>query len=233
MEDFLKDELTIIIPVREGSTRIKDKIYLEIEDNISLLEFKINELISLNQRLNIVVSSNSENVKNIANNLGVNYHERDSYLCEGHKASFSEVICGIVKHIETEHFAWCTVVVPFMSNSMFEKCFRDYYTNVIKNKNYDSLVSVNLLKEYLWWQDKPLNYQADKNHTISQELPDIFKVTNGLYMRNKSSTLKEGYFLGPKPYKSVLPKVAGIDIDEYEDFEFAKGMLPIYKKNYR
>jgi N-acylneuraminate cytidylyltransferase len=233
MQDFLKNDLTIVIPVREGSTRVKDKIYLEIEDNVSLLEFKINELISLNRELNIVVSSNSENIKNISKNLGVHYQERDPYLCKGHIATFSEVILGVVKDIKTEHFAWCTVVVPFMSQAMFEKCFNDYYKHVVLNKSYDSLVSVNLLKEYFWEEDKPLNYQADKNHTISQELPDIYKVTNGLYMRDKKSTLDEGYFLGPKPYKTILPKVAGIDIDEYEDFEFAKAMLPIYKQNYR
>lgn len=233
MENFLKDELTIIIPVREGSTRVKDKIYLEIEDGVSLLEWKISELLNYRKDLNILISSNSENVKAIAKNLGVGYHERDPYLCKGHIASFSEVITGIVKDIDTKHFAWCTVVVPYMSKSMFQQCFEDYFNHVIKNYSHDSLVSVNLLKEYFWLEDKPLNYKADKNHTISQELPDIFKVTNGLYMRDKLSTLEEGYFLGPKPYKSVLPKVAGIDIDEYEDFEFAKAMLPIYKETYR
>lgn len=231
MEKFLKNELTIVIPVREGSSRVKDKIYLEIEENVSLLEWKINELKSLN--LNIVVSSNSENVKSIANNLGVNYHERDTYLCKGHDATFSEVITGVVKDIYTTHFAWVTVVVPFMSKEMFYKCFNDYHQNVLINQTHDSLVSVNLLKEYLWREDEPLNYKADKNHTISQELPNIYKVTNGLYMRDKTSTIEDGYFLGNNPFKTVLPKVAGIDIDEYEDFEFSKAMLPIYKEKYQ
>jgi len=233
MEDFLKDELTIIIPVREGSTRVKNKIYLEIENGVSLLEWKINELLNFRKDLNILISSNSENVKSVAKNLGVGFHQRENYLCKGHIASFSEVITGIVKDIQTKHFAWCTVVVPFMSKGMFQQCFKDYFNHVIKENTYDSLVSVNLLKEYLWLEDRPLNYQADSNHTISQELPNLYKVTNGLYMRDKTATLDQGYFLGPNPFKTVLPKIAGIDIDEYEDFEFAKALLPIYNEGYR
>ncbi|AXJ01677.1 N-acylneuraminate cytidylyltransferase [Cyclonatronum proteinivorum] len=233
METFLKDELTIIIPVREGSTRVKDKIYLEIEDGVSLLEWKVSEIFNYRKDLKVLISSNSENVKAIAKNLGVGYHERDPYLCTGHVASFSEVITGIVKDIGTKHFAWCTVVVPYMSKSMFQQCFEDYFNHVVNTDRHDSLVSVNLIKEYLWLDDKPLNYQADKNHTISQELPNIFKVTNGLYMRDKLSTIRDGYFLGAKPFKTILPKVAGIDIDEFEDYEFAKAMLPIYKERYK
>jgi len=63
---------------------------------------------------------------------------------------------------------------------------------VVEGKANDSLVSVNLLKEYFWDDKGPLNYRADKDHTISQELPNLYRVTNGLYMRDKESTLKEG-----------------------------------------
>lgn len=233
MDSFLENDLTILIPVREGSSRVKEKIYLNVDENITLLEWKISELLKVRNNLRIVVSSNSQNVKAIARNLGVDYHERDQFLCDGHKASFSEVITGIVKDIETKHFAWCTVVVPFMSRMMFEDCFKSYFENVVSSKKFDSLVSVNLIKEYLWWEDRPLNYKADRNHTISQDLPDIYRVTNGLYMRDKLSTLKEGYFLGSNPFKAVVPKIAGIDIDTYEDFELVKGMLDIYKRDYR
>jgi N-acylneuraminate cytidylyltransferase len=121
-----------------------------------------------------------------------------------------------------------TVVVPLMSPKEYKKAFETYTEEVIKKKNNDSLFSANLLKEYLWYENQTINYQANKNHTISQELPNIYRVTNGLYMRDKESILEEGYFLGKNPNKFVVSKIAGIDIDENEDYEIAKSLLNIY-----
>jgi N-acylneuraminate cytidylyltransferase len=90
------------------------------------------------------------------------------------------------------------------------------------------LFAANLVKEYLWWPDHPLNYQADRNHTISQQLPDIYRVTNGLYMRDKASIQRDGYFLGRNPFKFLVSKVAGVDIDVLEDFQIARSLRWLY-----
>lgn len=224
------DEVSVIIPVREGSSRVKSKINLPIFEKMSLLEWKIDQLLKIQKPNRIVVSSNSENVKAVSKNMGIEYHERDDYLSVGHEATFSEVITGIVADIQTEHFAWITVVVPLMSPSEYKKAFELYVNKITSGDEHDSLIAVNLLKDYLWNEKGPLNYQADKFHTISQQLPNIYRVTNGLYMSSKSQTLELGYFMGPNPYKYVVSKLAGIDIDEWEDYEFARGLLPYYLK---
>ncbi|MGY6562487.1 MAG: acylneuraminate cytidylyltransferase family protein [Luteibaculaceae bacterium] len=223
-------DITSIIPVREGSSRIKEKIYLKLGE-YTLLEHKINQLLKIQDRTKIVLSSNSENIKNIAKNFQIEYHERGDYLSVGHQASFSEVITGIVKDITTEHFAWITVVVPLMLTREYEEAFEVYRKQVIQAANYDSLVSVNLLKEYFWDDEKPINYRADKNHTISQELPNIYRVTNGLYMCSKVLTNEIGYFLGKNPIKFEVSKISGIDIDYPEDYEIAKALYPIFLSN--
>jgi CMP-N-acetylneuraminic acid synthetase len=227
MKDIFKD-LTVIIPVRLGSSRIKEKILLPFYKDLNLLEWKINQVKSISESIKILVSSNSELVKEIAKKNNVSYHDRGDYLSVGHQASFSEVITGIVKDIETNHFAWVTVVVPLMQPKEYIEAFNLYFDEVVKNRLNDSLVSVNLLKEYFWDDQKPLNYRADKFHTISQDLPNIYRVTNGLYMCNKEYTLEKGYFLGKKPYKHIVSKISGIDIDEFEDYEMSRALIPIY-----
>src|SRR5690606_37154120 len=108
-EEF--NDITVIIPVREGSSRIKNKIFLPIDGNTSLLEWKILQLLEVQKPNRILVSSNSENVKEIATNAGVRFHQRNGFLSIGHQATFSELIKGIVKDVKTQHFAWSTVVV--------------------------------------------------------------------------------------------------------------------------
>ena len=227
MEDNFKD-ISVIIPVREGSSRVKKKVLLPFYKELNLLEWKIQQLQEVQSNDKIIVSSNSENIKQIAVNMGVEYHDRGDYLSVGHQASFSEVICGIVKDIKTNHFAWITVVVPLMSPVEYSEAFNVYLSEVVLKQNFDSLFSANLIKEYLWNDKAPINYEANKRHTISQHLPNIYRVTNGLYMRDKVSTLSEGYFLGKKPKIQIVSKMAGIDIDEWEDYYFAKAFLPNY-----
>ena len=224
------DDISVIIPVREGSSRVKNKVNLPIFENISLLEWKIDQLLKVQKTNRIIISSNSDNIKGIAKNMGVEYHERSDYLSIGHQASFSEVITGIVKDIQTNHFAWITVVVPLMSPDEYRIGFELYIDNIIKSNGYDSLVAVNKIKEYLWNDNGPINYRADKFHTISQNLPNIFRVTNGLYMSSKNTTLELNYFLGSNPLKYIVSRLAGIDIDEQEDYEFSKSLVTYYLK---
>ncbi|RYZ49134.1 MAG: acylneuraminate cytidylyltransferase [Sphingobacteriales bacterium] len=222
-------DISVIIPVREGSTRVKDKVTLPFHQDMNLLEWKIFQLKQVHPADRIFVSTNSENLKAMGRNMGVEIHNRRDILCDGHKASFSDVITGIVEDMPTEHFAWVTVVVPLMSPEDYKGGFQLYLDKVVKEKSHDSLVSVNLMKEYLWNEEGALNYRADKNHTISQELPNIYRVTNGLYMRDKASTMEEGYFLGKNPVRHTVSKMAGIDIDEWEDYQFSKAMIPFYE----
>ena len=227
MNEF--SDISVVIPVREGSNRVKNKIFLPFHEELSITEWKVEQLMSVQSKDKIFLSSNSKNVESIARNMGVEYLPRNDYLSLGHDASFSEVITGVVADIPTEHFAWVTVVVPLMKPSEYKRAFTIYKEKVVRTKEFDSLVSVNIVKDYLWDNNGPVNYQADKNHTISQDLPDLYRVTNGLYMRDKSNTLDEGYFLGPKPYKFEVDKISAVDIDEYEDYQMAIALKQFYK----
>ena len=225
------ETLGVVIPIRLGSSRVKEKAILPFADT-NLLEWKIKQLKEVISEKNIYVSTESDKLKEIAQTNGVQIHHREFYLADGHKASFHEVITGIVKDIPFEHIAWTTAVVPLMGPKDYKAAFETYIQKVITTKEHDSLFSANLLKEYLWDDNGPLNYEATKNHTISQELKNIYRITNALYMRDKKSILKDEYFLGENPYKYIVPKIAGIDIDELEDYELSKALLEIYNKEH-
>lgn len=222
------DDISVIIPVREGSSRIDQKIYLPFEKNLNLLEWKVSQLMQVHRSDRIFLSSNSTRVERTANDMGVAFLQRSDYLCDGHVASFSEVITGVISEVPTPYFAWVTVVVPLMKPAEYLSGFESFLEHVVRRGTHDSLVTVNKVKDYLWTSGAPLNYEADRNHTISQELPDIYRVTNALYMSSKADTLQRGYFLGPHPFMHQVAKMSGIDIDELEDYEIALALKPIY-----
>ena len=225
------DDISVVIPVREGSSRVRDKIYMPFGDDKNLLEWKVSQLLAVHPADRIFLSSNAPRVSEIAGKMGVSFLPRSDYLCDGHRASFSEVITGIVADVPTPYFAWVTVVVPLMRPREYLEGFQQFLERVVSQRSHDSLVTVNSLKDYLWGTDGPLNYRADKQHTISQDLPDLYRVTNGLYMRSKEDTLRNGYFLGQRPYMHTVGKISGIDIDEPEDYEMAVALKQIYDRS--
>mgnify|MGYP000099414009 CR=1 FL=1 len=225
------EDISVIIPVREGSSRLHEKIYLPFDKDHNLLEWKVSQLLQVHRPERIFLSSNAPSVAKTAESMGVMFLPRSDYLCDGHKASFSEVITGIVSDVPTPYFAWVTVVVPLMRPAEYLEAFESFLEFVVRRRTHDSLVTVNSLKDYLWGPDAPLNYRADRHHTISQELPDLFRVTNGLYMRSRGDTLREGYFLGQRPYMHTVGKLSGIDIDEREDYDMAVALKPLYENH--
>ena len=152
---------------------------------------------------------------------GATIHWRDPYFSDGHKATFSELIGHVVSQIESEHIAWTPFVVPFFDADQYNASFENYKHNVLNN-HYDSLVSVVPIKDYIWDEKLPLNYKADRYHTISQNLPNWYQVTNGNYMAPKSIMLKHQYVLGQKVFLDVRNHSCKIDIDTLHDLKIAK-----------
>ena len=126
------NSLAAVIPVRLSSSRIDQKVLLPIgDDNISLLEWKIKQLQEILGNEQIFVSTESDQLKDIAQKRGVQIHHRDHYLSDGHKATFSEVITGIVKDIPFEHIAWVTAVVPLMKPTEYKDAFQQYFEQTV------------------------------------------------------------------------------------------------------
>jgi CMP-N-acetylneuraminic acid synthetase len=223
-------DLGVVVPVRRGSSRIREKCLLPFGGMETLIEWKLSQLVRVIDPERIWLSSEDDGFLALANRFGVSRHKRALRLATDHVAPFRDVITGIVRDIPHEHVAWATVVCPLMSPQDYLDSFRSYADAVIGG-THDSLVGVNLLKEYFWSADGALNYRATRDHTISQELPDWYKVTNSLYMAPRADILRQQYFLGPEPVLQPLPKLAGVDIDYVEDYRMARALHAIYAED--
>ena len=220
-------DLAIVVPARRGSSRIPNKSMLPFGDAPSLIEWKLRQLVSVIDPARIYLSSEDEEFLSIAQKLGVSLHKRDLRLATGHIVPMAEVITGIVREIPHEHIAWCTVVCPLMPPQEYLTAFRRYDEGVI-NGSFDSLLGVNEMKEYFWFEGKALNYQANRNHISSQDLPGVAKVTNSLYMSPRQDILDRGYLIGENPILQDLSRLSGVDIDYPEDYRFARALYALY-----
>jgi len=214
-------DLAAVIPARLGSSRITEKVFQSIDGSETLLSRKIKQLRQILPSEKVIVNTEADSIAEHALANGATVHWRDPYFADGHKASFSELIVHVISQIESEHIAWTPFVVPFFDADQYCSAFTNYKHNVLSN-NYDSLVSVVPIKDYIWNEKLPLNYKADRRHTISQDLPKWYQVTNGNYMAPKSIMLEHQYVLGPKVFLDVRDHSCKIDIDTLHDLKIAK-----------
>ena len=83
--------LTAVIPVRGGSTRIKDKNFRPFAGS-SLLEVKIEQLKRINGINEILISSDSDVMLEIGRKHGVSTVKRPDEYCDEKSKTFNEVV---------------------------------------------------------------------------------------------------------------------------------------------
>lgn len=214
--------ITAIIPVRAGSRRLKNKNLSEF-NGTTLLENKINQLLKSKYINTIVVSSDSDEMLDIAKSYGVVTHKRSYEYCDEITKPFGEVVSHICRNVEGNHVVWATCTSPLVDYTDYDNAIEKYFDAL--DSGYDSLMSVELIKRYLWDSNSPINYKLGLEHVPSQELPDMYVVTDGILIAPRSMMIEWNYFHGINPYKYILPKIKCVDIDDELDLLVAKSYL--------
>ncbi|MCK4664397.1 MAG: hypothetical protein KAT68_16120 [Bacteroidales bacterium] len=213
------EKIVALIPVREGSKRVKNKNFRRFSDQESLLRLKIKQLIKQNCFDKIYVSSDSEKAKKVAEEEGVTFLYRDPYMT-GHKSRLYEYNNYMLKSIPGNPIvAWTMVTAPLFENYNLAV---EKYLSLDKIK-YDSLVSVIKYNDFLIDENgKPINCAFGHWHLLTQELRKSYQITGSIYIASKKDQLEWSYWIGLKPYLYEISKYESIDVDDMEDFRLAE-----------
>lgn len=210
----LNIDITAIIPVRAGSRRLKNK-NIRPFGGTNLLIWKIRQLKKVKEISRIIVSSDSDTMLEMARKHGVIGHKREEIFCDDISVPFGEVAKNICENIDGEHVIWSPCVCPLVEPKHYSGAINTYFEKL--KKGYDSLLSVEPFKKFLWDEKGPVNYKLGKGHVISQNLPTYYFMSNGIFIAPRKKMIEWFYFHGPKPYKYELPKRACVDIDDELD----------------
>lgn len=211
------NRVVAIIPVREGSSRIKDKNFLPFGGYPTLVHNKISQLKGSACFEHIYLSSDSNRVKKIAAECGVEYLLRDPFMCTN-KPRWDEVIGSILNTIpDNPHVVWAMVTSPLFSR--YQEAVDEYLSHLDES---DSLVGVKQMREYLI-DDKgrPLFYSFGVWHPYSNELPLFYAINDAIFIAKKSDQLCWKYWIGRKPRLFHCDAKESIDINFPEDLEMA------------
>lgn len=209
-----------LIAVRSGSVRVKNKNIKPFAGS-SLLELKIKQLQNVKNLDGVIVNSNSDEMLDIAKKAGAEVVKREEYYATS-EASPNELYVNIAENFNADIMVFANATNPLISTKTVEESI-ELYKNL---RNYDSVNTVNYVKEFLWLDGKAINYNPD-NKPRSQDLPDIMSINHAVNVIDKNLMIERRDIFGYKPYLKVIDKVEAIDIDDEVDFEFAEFL---YKK---
>lgn len=215
-------KITAIIPVRAGSTRLKNKNIAPFAGT-NLLINKIHQLQEVKEVSRIIVSSDSDLMLSMAKGAGAEIHKRAPEYCDEKTKTFGEVVRHIAESVDGDDILWATCTSPLVFPKDYRQAIFEYYKAL--DNGFDSLMSVESFKRYIWNEDGPLNYELGLKHVPSQQLPTMYFVTDGILMAPRLKMIEWAYFHGQNPFKFIVNKRTGCDIDDGLDLACARAWL--------
>lgn len=217
----MKKTITAVVPVKANSSRLPRKNVLPFGKS-NLLLHKLEQLKQVEEIDDIIVSSDSDMMLEMAEKAGVQAMKRpkehsDESLPFG---SFVDYLCKVLPN---EHILWACVTSPLVEPYLYKKAIKLYFENL--NNGYDSLVTLEKLQSYYLDKNGPINYETGTKHIYSQYLEPIYHFSNGINLAPKEKMAQWHYHYGPNPYRLIVNKREAIDIDDIYDYVCAKAML--------
>lgn len=211
-----------LVAVRSGSVRVKNKNIKPFAGS-SLLELKLKQLKRIEELDGIIVNSNDEAMLEMAKSLGCETVLRDPYFASN-SVSMSEVYENMATNCDCDIIAYINCTNPLLKDDTIRTAIRHFG----EIQGYDSLNSAHLIKEFMFLDNKPVNYDL-LNQPRSQDLPDYYALNFAINIISRESMIECKNVVGKKPWIYGIDEVEATDIDNPIDFEFAEY---VYKRYY-
>lgn len=210
-----------LVAVRSGSQRVKNKNMKPFAGS-NLLTIKLEQLQRIPNLDGVIVNSNDDAMLEIAASFGCETVKRDAYYA-GNSVSMSDVYKNMAEQCTCDTIAYINVTNPLLKDETIIQAIEEYKKNT---DTYDSLNSAHLVKEFMFRDNLPINYDL-RYQPRSQDLPDIYALNFAVNIISKQNMIECKNVVGCKPLIYGIDEVEATDIDNPIDFEFAEF---VYKK---
>lgn len=214
----------VFLPCRKGSQRVPNKntrLFAGIEGG--LLRIKLEQLLACKKIDKIYLSSDDEIVLNIGRAMHDNriaVDKRPDYLCQS-STSTDDVIQYVPELIKEDAvIIWTHVTSPFLKAMTYDDMIETYYKNL---PEYDSLMSVNELRTFIWNKDGAINYNREQEKwPRTQTLEPWYEINSGVFIADRSIYAQFQDRIGKHVFPYTSSKMESFDIDWPEDFDMAE-----------
>ncbi len=210
-------KIVAVVPVRKGSQRVKNKNFRPFGGK-NLLIHKIEVLKKLNFLDEIIINTDSDKAISIAKKYDVKYFRREDYYASSQCIN-SDFWENVAKNTNSEYIMFTNCTSPLIKPSTYKDFFSIFKKNIL-SKKYDSINTVTQIKEFLFQNNKPINFKI-KQTPNSQDLPDIVKLNFAINILKTETMFSRKSLIGNRPYLYKLDEFESLDINTEYEFKFA------------
>ncbi len=207
-----------LVAVRSGSMRVENKNIRPFAGS-TLLELKLNQLKRIKGLDGIIVNSNDDEMLKTARKLGCEAVKRDE-IYASNTVSMSDVYRNMAENCNCDVIVYANVTNPLISDNTIETAIAEYKKNA-SEQIFDSLNSAHLIKEFLFKDNLPINYDL-RHQPRSQDLPDIAALNFAISIISRQNMIECKNVVGYKPLIYIIDEIEATDIDNQIDFDFAE-----------
>lgn len=204
------------VPIKLNNERLPGKNVKTFSDGTPLVHFVEKALLKVKEWGKIdevyIFCSNDDIIPYVLE--GVQYLKRPAHL--DHKdMKGTEIYQTFVDMVEADIYVLAHATSPFVTAEHIADC-----VDQVKSGDYDSAFCGKKIQNFLWKEEKPLNFElgnpprTQDMTPIYQEIATPFVFTKEVFQQFHSRT-------GVKPFICTCSDLEGIDIDYESDFRFA------------
>jgi len=218
-----------VIPARGGSKRVPRKNLLPLAGK-PLIAWSI-EAAKRSKYINqIVVTSDDEEILEIAKSYGVIAHKRASFLAQDDTPTVDALVDVLQKYTGYEYIVLLQPTSPLRDSTEINSAIE-----FLKQKDADGVISVCEMEHSPLWANqlpKDKSMEGFLSSTVvgkaSQELPPYYRLNGAIYIAKASKFLEQrSFFLEKNIYAYEMSQRKSIDIDTQLDFDIANYLLSI------
>lgn len=218
-------DIATVIPAKGTSQRVESKNTRSFFGT-SLLEIKIKQLLEAKRVGPVYVSSENSSILKMAETLGAIPLYREPEYSTDH-IPMSEVYAYMAGQINAKYILLAHVTNPLATANTYDRCADKFMKNLNKTS---SLTTVNYVKEFLYLNGKPINFNPQKKPR-SQDLPDIYKLNHVVSISKRSHIISNKEWFDSNVLFYPLSALESFDIDTLLDFEIAEFLYEKYVRN--
>ncbi|MEM5563984.1 acylneuraminate cytidylyltransferase family protein [Psychroserpens sp. AS72] len=224
----------VVIPARGGSKRVPGK-NIKLLNQIPLIHYSIKAAQSVFSNECIHVSTDSNDIKNIAEQTGIVIPKlRPNYLAIDTATSRDVILHEMDEFKTANNGVEADVVILLQPTSPFRNATHIKEALAQYNSSLDMVVSVKETDAnpyYLLFEDNDDNYLENskrRNFSKREDCPKVWELNGAIYVINPKSLRNSPIGDFNKVVKYVMDKEVSIDIDTPLDWEYAEFLI---KKN--
>ena len=203
-------KIAAYVPIKLNSTRTPGKNIKPLSDGTPLCKLLFRSLAKTKSINEKYCFCSDEKIVDYLE-PGISFLKRSASL-DTNETQCHEIMRSFVETVNPDILVLVHATSPFLKSETIDEC-----VNKVLYEDYDSAFTVERVRDFLWKDGKPMNFDASQAPK-TQDLPEIYKETNGCFVIRREVFESTNRKVGFKPFLKELSFPETQDVNYPEDF---------------